>query len=246
MATPTQVFPYTSLPAEIRNAIMEYALIPGDVYPSPKEPKPTSTHSSRKLLRAVFKRPPPTFKTKTGGADHPVAATTPKQPGFHLLTTCKEAYQDGHYMFYTLNTFHLPAGSARDADTWLTHLPPHHRSLIKSAALTFSLADLTPAVLVEMDTKWLWDLPASTRRYERRVVFEVAYILCWRFWQDKLRWLRRWEALETVVLERADGERVVLGGEAFRGMDAKDERVWLEGARGVVMGELEGLVRIML
>ncbi len=45
-----------------------------------------------------------------------------------------------------------------------------------------------------------------------------------------------------MVLERADGERVVLGGEAFRGMDAKDERVWLEGARGVVMGELEGLV----
>ena len=240
MAPHAEVFRYTSLPAEIRNTIMEYALVPGDVYPCPKEPKPTSTNPSRKLLRAVFKRPSATFKTKVGDIDHQVATT--KQPGPHLLTTCKKAYQDGHYMFYTMNTFHLPAGSAHDAEIWLNHLKPDDRSMIKRAGVTFSLADLTPEVLVEMEKKWLWDLPAMTRRYEQRMVFEVTYILCWRFWQDKIRFLQQWDTLDQICLKKAGGEASVFEGEAFRAWDAKEEKDFLDAARGLVKAELEGLV----
>lgn len=118
----------------------------------------------------------------------------------------------------------------------------HHRSMIKSACLTFSIADLTPDVLVEMEKKWLWDLPLKSRQDEQRMVFEVAYLLCWRYWQDKVGVLKRWDTLDRVGLERASGERAVFGGEAFRALDAKEEKGLLDGAREEVRGELEGLV----
>lgn len=239
MATPTAVFRYTSLPAEIRNIIMEHALVPGDVYPCTKEPKSTSTKSSRKLLRAVFTHPRAVLNVRVGGVDHQVAA---KQPGFHLLTTCQKAYQDGHYMFYSMNTFHLPAGSARDAEHWFNNLKPDHRSSIKSACMTFSLADLTPEVFVQMEKKWLWDLPHKTRQDERRMVFEVAYLLCWRFWQEKVRFLQKWDTLDRVYLEKMSGEPSAFDGEAFRNLDAKEEKVLMDTAREEVVVELDGMV----
>lgn len=242
MAIPSQVFRYTSLPAELRNAIMEYALVPGDVYPCLTESKPTSPKPSRKLFRTVLSHPRAVFKVRVGGVEHQLAT---KQPGFQLLRTCKKAYQDGHYMFYSMNTFHLPAGSARDAEEWFDNLKPDHRSLIKSACMTFSLADLTPEVLVQMDKKWLWDLPLKTRQDERRMVFEVTYLLCWRFWQEKIRFLQKWDTLDTVYLEKACGETSVFDGDAFRALDAKEEKVLVDVAREKVKVELEGMVNEM-
>ena len=239
MTTSAEVFRYTSLPAEIRNVIMEYALVPGDVYPCSKETKPTSRNPSRKLLQAIFKRPTASLKIKAGTTKHQTAT---KQPGFHLLTTCKNAYQDGRYMFYTMNTFHLPPGSAHDAEIWLNHLKPDHKTLIKSACITFTLADLAPNVLVEMEKKWLWDFPATTRQDEQRLVYEVSYILCWRFWQDKIRLLQRWEGLEKVCMRMADGMTLAFEGVGFRALDPKVEKGFLEGAREIVRGELEGMV----
>ena len=231
MATPAEVFHYTSLPAEIRNAIMEYALVPGDVYPCVKEPKPKSTNPSRKLLRAVF-------KVRVGGVDHRVST---KQPGFQLLTTCKEAYQDGHFMFYTMNTFHLPAGSARDAEEWFNDLKPDHRSTIKSACMTFSLADITPDCLAEMEKIWLFDIPLKTRQLERRMAFEVTYLLCWRYWQEKIRFLQKWDTLEKVELKTGSAT-FAFDGDEFRALDAKEERRIMDLARGEVKTELEGMV----
>ena len=108
--------------------------------------------------------------------------------------------------------------------------------------MTFSIADLTPDVLVEMDKKWLWDLPLKSRQDEQRMVFEVAYLLCWRFWQDKVGFLKRWDTLDQVFLEKASGERSAFDGEAFRAMDAKEEKGLLDMAREEVRVELEGLV----
>ena len=241
MAAPSPVFHYTSLPAEIRNRIMEHALVPGDVYPCFRDPKkPSSTKPSRSLLSTVLKHPRALFNVRVGGNEHHVA--TKKQPGFQLLVTCKSAYRDGHFMFYSMNTFHLPAGSASDAQHWLDGLKMHHRSMIKSACMTLSLADLTPDNLAEMDEKWLWDLPFKSRQDEQRMVFEVAYLLCWRYWQDKMGFLKRWDSLDQVVFERVSGERSVFDGEAFRAMDAKEEKEILDVAREEVRVELEGLV----
>ena len=249
MATPPlQVFPYTSLPTEIRYLIMEYALVPGDVYPCAKEPKPLSSSSASKLLRAVFKRAPSAdFKFKVGSVDHHVAVASSggnkqQQSSAQLLKTCKRAYEDGHYIFYSMNTFHLPVGSAHDVGSWFDNLKKEHRCLINSVCLTFSLADITPDVLTEMEKKWLWDLPLKTARSEQRMVSEVAYLLCWRYWQDKIDFLKRWEGLERVELRDAAGEGVGFVGEAFRGLEVKEERGIMDRARERVKGELEGMV----
>ena len=232
MATPSEMFRYTSLPAEIRDFIMEHALVPGDVYPCSKPPPAKTSH---KLLRTVF-------RVKIGGVDHHVAARRP--PGFGLLVTCRRAYEDGHGMFYSRNTFHLPAGSAADAAAWSDGLLPHQRSLIKSACLDLSLADITPEVLNEMEKRWLWDLPLKSRQDERRMVFEVVYLLCWRYWQEKIRFLQRWEALGTVDV-RTGSETFSFGAEGFRALDAKEEKEILDLAREKVKAELEGMVEEM-
>lgn len=268
-----KTFPYTSLPAEIRNLIMEYALVPGDVYPcttaaAKERTTISSLGSSCKLLRAagIFKRPSALHvkMIKIGGVEYGMVSSSngndgkdkdkeqkQVQSGYQLLKTCKAAYRDGYRIFYSSNTFHLPPGSASELEHWFEKLKPEHRSLIKSVCLTFSIKDITPNVLKEMEKKWLWDIPVKTRRLEQRVVFEVAYALCWRYWQDKLDWVKKLEGIERVVLLCGNGEvgecesgsgRVVLEGEGWRGLDIKVEREVLDRARERVKGQLEALV----
>lgn len=249
---------------------MEYALVPGDVYPctTTAVKERSSKLPSGKLLRAAgfFKRPSTQhFKMiKMGGVDYDIISSSngnhgkskdkeqkQLQSGFQLFKTCKTAYRDGYRIFYSSNTFHLPPGSASDLENWFDKLKLEHRSLIKSVCLTFSIKDITPNVLKEMEKKWLWDIPVNTRRLEQRIVFEVAYALCWRYWQDKIDWVKKSEGIERVVLMCGNGEmsecgsgsgRVVFEGEEWRGLDVKVERDFLDRARERVQGELETLV----
>ena len=73
------------------------------------------------------------------------------------------------------------------------------------------------------------------------MVFEVSYLLCWRYWQEKLRFLQRWDMLEKVEL-RTRSETWVFEGEAFRGLEAKEERRIMDLAREEVKSELESMV----
>ncbi len=149
-------------------------------------------------------------------------------------------------MFYADNMFHLPAGSAADAERWAKGLRDEDRRRIRGVCLTLSVRDITPDVLEEMERRWLWDLPVKTNRLEQRMVFEVAYALCWRYWVDKVEWVRGWEGLERVEVRwgTAGEQRVVFGGVEWRGMGMGGEemRGWLEGGREKVRGELEGMV----
>lgn len=252
---------------------MEYALVPGDVYPcataaAKERTTKSSLGSGGKLLRAAgfFKRPSAQHvkMIKIGGVEYDIVSSSNGndgkdkhkeqkqiQSGFQLLMTCKAAYRDGYRIFYSSNTFHLPPGSASDLENWFGTLKPEHRCLIKSVCLTFSIKDITPNVLKEMEKKWLWDIPVKTRRLEQRVVFEVAYALCWRYWQDKIDWVKKLEGIERVVLLCVNGEvgewesgsgRVVFEGEGWRGLDVKVEREVMDRARERVKEELEALV----
>ena len=78
---------YFSLPAEIRNEITSLALTGDHVY---LEAKPQA-----RKLRSDDRKP----------------LNGPSAPGVGLLATCRQAYEEGHVMFYTQNVFHLPVGS---------------------------------------------------------------------------------------------------------------------------------------
>ena len=83
MAADASKLSYFSLPGEVRNKIMDLVLVHGDVHPY----RPIS-------------------KVDTHEPDS--AANVISQPGIQLIATCKQAYKEGHVLFYSSNTFHLP------------------------------------------------------------------------------------------------------------------------------------------
>lgn len=155
MANSEKCFPYFALPPETRNQIMEYVLIPGDVYIRPtngarhveQAPKPPSSrlrrfvNSMATLSRHLSGR---ARRVITHSMDlRPKRDFTAQQPGFQLLATCKQAYNEGHHMFYANNTFHLPPGPVNNIDGWYPNLQPKHQKIIRTICIDLSLADLT-------------------------------------------------------------------------------------------------------
>ena len=155
MAISTNYFPYFDLPPETRNQIMEYVLSPGDVYIRPKNgarhveqaPKSPSSRIRRfvnsitTLSRHLSGR---ARRVITHGMDSRLKWDfTTQQPGFQLLATCKQAYNEGHHMFYAMNTFHLPPGPVNFIDGWYPNLQPKHQKMIRTICIDLSLEDLT-------------------------------------------------------------------------------------------------------
>ena len=123
--------PYISLPAEIRNRIMDYALAPGDVYLATKADPANWTGS----------------KASTSGCEGPTS-------GCQMLATCKQIYMEGHEVFYAGNNFHLPAGPIKGFLNWYEALRPEHRDLIRSVTIDMSILDLTPSVLEQCEATY--------------------------------------------------------------------------------------------
>ena len=131
---------------------MEYALIPGDVYirsakrtSHAQQPKKSPSSRLKRIVSAMA-----TLSRQLSCQPQRLVTDdvrlkeqfTIQQPGFQLLATCKQAYNDGHYMFYTMNTFHWPPGPVSDTDGWYANLQPEHRKLIKTICIDLDLVDL--------------------------------------------------------------------------------------------------------
>ena len=151
---------------------MEYVLIPGNVYIGvPKRirhaQKSWSPPSSRLVRHFVYAMAtvsiqvsgqPQRLVTNTTDV-HPKSQVPIQQQGFHFLQTCKQAYNEGHYMFYAMNIFHLPPGPINNTDAWYTTLRPEHRKMIKTIWI-----DLDPVDLISEGTD---DIEASARGRSR-------------------------------------------------------------------------------
>ena len=155
MAISGNYFPYFALPPETRNQIMEYVLHPGDVYIRPTN---GSRHNEQALKSPSsrfrrFVNSMTTFSRHLSGKARRVTTHstdlrlkrgfTTQQPGFQLLATCKQAYNEGHRMFYAMNTFHLPPGPVNNIDGWYPNLQPKHQKMIRTICIDLNLADLT-------------------------------------------------------------------------------------------------------
>jgi len=114
------------------------------------------------------------------------------EPGLGILATCQQMYEDGHLLLYTHNRFHLAPGPVGFATHYFRKLQAHHRSLIQSLVMSFTLADLTPA-------GFLWVTHVMGLRYPhwrkyptawQTAAWEcVAMDVLWFFWQQKLDWV---------------------------------------------------------
>ena len=148
---------FLPFPPELRNKILSLALTGGHVYLR-------SSSDSGKL----------SHKPKT--VDSELKST----PAINLLATCRQAYDEGHVMYYSDNVFHLPPGRCEDMKEVLAKIKPEHLTMMKHVVLRLSLLDLTPSVLREVEEELSTALPMTPS-----TSYSLADAL-WKIWVEKL------------------------------------------------------------
>lgn len=119
---------YLPFPPELRNKILFLALTGGHVY-----------------LRSSFSSQKLSHKSTSANSSFKSA------PAVNLLATCRQAYDEGHVMFYSENVFHLPRGRCAEMEKMLAKIKPEHLAMMKYVVLRLSPLDLTPSVLLELE-----------------------------------------------------------------------------------------------
>lgn len=232
---------------------MDYALVPGHVYLSvpPKEPPKILPEPAPKLA------PEPAASTfleiatlwlltalsslwsltPLGGAsakpvDEPVMAQPSTLTGINLLATCKQVYEEGHLLFYGLNTFCLPAGSWVEVHRWCFDLQPIHRFMIKTVRLTLTLADRPPQVSDKMDAAPDWD------HYMAGDVLRPLVIIWW----EKVEYVKRWSTIETILINTGGAGVFVIDPRGAEEPVPPPERAYMVSARQNALRVLEEAV----
>ena len=154
--------------SRIRNKIRGYALKPEDIHPS----RPASETSTDKI------------------------ETTPRtgsRADIQLLVTCKQAYNEGHELFYSSNTFHLPPV---ETFSWSDRLAPKYKAMIKRISITIGLVELTPAMLTDIENR----MPASVNHNDPDRCARYIVDILVRSWHSKLKTIADWDTLEEIEL----------------------------------------------
>lgn len=224
-------FRFGDLPPELQLQILEFEILPGDVH--------LQVFTGRRGYGCrIIERLYRTVATELSN-DDPVprwvqrldclplkwpskrsrqVGDTPKvqQPGFGLMAMGRLLYQKGHPMFYGQNTFHVSPGPLAFSTYYFRRLLPCHRNLIKSLAVTFTIADLTIQGFEEVE----YNLQLEKRARNLRFIDMTRHaqadmwtassisVLEW-LWRQKLRWLLTWRHLERVTLSGATWELIV-------------------------------------
>ena len=124
----TKTINFFLFPPEIRNMIMSYVLVPGEVEvrkPSTKPRIPVGQTESRA----------------------PVAACSYRSKGFQMLATCRQAYAEGVKRYYSENVFYLPPGHYQHSLHFLQTIQRRHRVLIRHLAVRLSLNDISQTMI---------------------------------------------------------------------------------------------------
>ena len=169
MAADPSKLSYFSLPGEIRNKIMNLVLVPGDVYPH--TPFPNGT-----------KRVPVS------------AANVQCRSGIQLIATCRQAYDEGHALFYSSNTFHLPATMTFE---WSDRLQPKHKGLIKRIGITVGPNELDASMISHIDRTHM-NLVFKTGKFF--AIKQAVTTTMQKAWSSKKRYMAAWSSLEEITL----------------------------------------------
>ena len=193
------------LPPEIRNRIMQFVLVPGDIY-LPGRPSSIITKARRNLrakdpIEAVVRRIHFPYLSMVLD-EHQARQDIELKYGCQVLATCKQLYCEGHAMFYSLNTFHLAPGPLCISANYFDNLQPHHSALIKHIAVGFGMADVTPILVSELRAKVSGkSISSSTPRRDVTAVTRHLREASMKTWSSKLMWLRSWQSLGDVKVQ---------------------------------------------
>ena len=172
---------YFSLPGEVRNQIIDLVLAPGEVYV--RKPIP-----DRVLIPEGVHACKPTVKDSTN--NRPNAES---QPGFQLMATCKQAYDECHSIFYSSNTFHLPANMTFD---WSDGLQAKHKAMIKRIDIRISVEELTLDMIDELERRVSRKIVNGGSLYFTGAIFDTMDVV----WQARMRHVAAWASLKETRL----------------------------------------------
>jgi hypothetical protein len=189
------IFPYFYADMQLSAYILD-ELIPAEKYLLKRLCGLTSPQTSwrnitgpilNKVLDQLLKRSP---ISKLGWEGHPVP---------QLQASCKQAYLEGHELFYTLNTFYLPRGPTWHTYYYFKNLQHQHKLLIRSIVIRFGLEDLTAEDFRDAEAG------VKARGYFQETNAEVwtEYIapLAMQSFTRKLVFVRSFSTLEHVRIE---------------------------------------------
>lgn len=199
---------YLALPAQIRNKIIRYVLLPGDIHI-----RAAKEHGVKAKAQRIWD----VLQQIQNGDDHRKFTRPPSLPGFQILATCKSIYGLYHERFYALNTFFLPPGPLDETlKHFFKHVQPEHVNMIGRIGIRLGLEDLTPAGLKDVE-----DFMSQVRRCsplsgDRRVGQEWAdtvHLHLLHIGYEKLAFLRKMRGLKmvkmvAVTVAEGEGEEV--------------------------------------
>ncbi len=201
------IFRYFDLLGEIRNNIMR------DVHPwmrarpvLQRQSRPSTIWKALSTFLCWLVMSLATYLMIVRREPKPRPILRAKWPGFQSLATCRQAYLEGHIIFYSDNAFHITPGPVNTLLAWRKGLQPQHRATIKSVCLNLTIADLTPLALREVDRmRQVWGEERNFEEEDRseyeHMAVVIGYYLRNQVWLPKLQLLRQWQMLDLVLLK---------------------------------------------
>lgn len=176
---------FFSLPAELRNKIMDLVLVPGDVYlslPPSMAPKlPMDDPSTRSQFHI----------------------------GAQLLATNRQAYSEGRVKYYSMNRFHLPSLSLSDCQYILNRYQTKNLEMVRHVTLGCYLTQCLNEDMVKHIEEELIPLMKRLMEENGRVDYDQHHWYSallkplFRVWSEKLHLIRcKFPHLESLIISQ--------------------------------------------
>lgn len=169
--------------------------------------QPDITHVDRqRVLRNLCRNDPacPLTAQYLQEIDQARAPGPSSLPGYQILATCRQAYEEGVEQFYTKNTFYLPPGHVEHSINYFSSLAPKTRAMIKRIGIRFAVEDLAPDIIPRKGLVLAGDKEWATTWKDGEPKHELSYLCAARLrqiWFEKLAWVRQWDTVRVAKLE---------------------------------------------
>lgn len=174
---------FFSLPAELRNKIMDLVLVPGDVYLRLPASMAPYHYMSNPSIRSQFRL------------------------GAQLLATNRQAYNEGRAKYYSMNRFHFPSLSASDCQCILNRYQIRNLEMVRHFTLGCYITQLSNKDMVQNIEEKIGPLINENGRLSHRLN-PLFYGICiqkplYTVWKEKLLLIRRiFPHLDSLVILR--------------------------------------------
>lgn len=175
-----KVFPYYTLPGEIRNKIMEYLFVPGELHLR------VPPADARKRIR-----PTNAWRRWHGN------------PGLSFMRSCRTARQEGLQYYYAQNTFYLPPGDIKATLPFFDVLEPHYAAMIKSLGVGIRITDESLGIFdtAVKEANWQAHSRYSVALMQADSLATTIANKVQQVWLTKLDWIRNCDGYDQIKIQ---------------------------------------------